>query len=128
MHIRQGKTRSARRTLPLTEVASHALGGLERGAPDALVFATRNGTALSARNVLRAWHAFSERVLGRRLSFHALRHSAATLTHPPGRAAEGGLGRARPRRNQDHRRHSHVEALDALKADAAKRIDGIFQS
>jgi len=125
IHIRQGKTRSARRTLPLTDVARDALAGMERGAPDALVFATRNGTPISARNVLRAWHAFGERTLGRRLSFHSLRHSAATLMLHQGvplKVVSDVLGHAGIRITAD----TYVEALDALKADAARRMDGIF--
>jgi integrase len=46
--------------------------------PD-LVFASRVGTKLDSRNVLRWWHALTERAGVGRRRFHAARHTAATL-------------------------------------------------
>jgi integrase len=128
VHVREGKTRSARRAIPLTEAARQCLAGIASDRrPEDLVFSTRNGTALSARNVLRAWHAFSERVLGRRLSFHALRHSAATLMLGQGvglRTVSDVLGHANIRITSD----TYVEVLDNLKVEAARHMDDLFSS
>jgi integrase len=128
VHIRQGKTRSARRAVPLTEVARRSLAGVAGGhKAEDLVFSTRNGTAISPRNLLRAWHTFSERVLGRRLSFHALRHSAATLMIGQGvslRTVSDVLGHANIRITSD----TYVEVLDKLKIEAARQMDDLFGS
>jgi len=128
VHVRQGKTRSARRAVPLTDVARQSLAGIANGRkPEDLVFSTRNGTAISPRNVLRAWHAFSEQVLGRRLSFHALRHSAATLMLGQGvglRTVSDVLGHANIRITSD----TYVEVLDKLKVEAARQMDDLFRS
>lgn len=126
VHIRQGKTRSARRAVPLTDVARQSLAGIAGGRkPEDLVFSTRNGTAILPRNILRAWHAFSERVLGRRLSFHALRHSAATLMIGQGvglRTVSDVLGHANIRITSD----TYVEVLDKLKVEAARQMNDLF--
>jgi integrase len=123
IHIRAGKTARSRRTVPLTTVARDALG--VAGAPEALVFPSGAGTPINPRNLLRAWHEFSLEVLGRRTSFHSLRHSAATLM----------LGQGVPLRTiSDLLGHSsisitsdvYVETVDALKAEAAARMNGIF--
>jgi integrase len=85
----------------------------------------RNGALRKKR--LRAWHAFSERVLGRRLSFHALRHSAATLMLGQGvglRTVSDVLGHANIRITSD----TYVEVLDNLKVDAARHMDDLFSS
>ena len=128
VHVREGKTRSARRAVPLTEVAQRSLAGIASGRkPEALVFSTRNGTAISPRNLLRAWHAFSLQVLGRRLSFHALRHSAATLMLGQGvglRTVSDVLGHANIRITSD----TYVEVLDNLKVEAARHMDDLFRS
>lgn len=128
VHVREGKTRSARRAIPLTEAARQSLAGIASDRkPEDLVFTTRTGMALSARNVLRAWHAFSERVLGRRLSFHALRHSAATLMLGQGvglRTVSDVLGHANIRITSD----TYVEVLDNLKVEAARHMDDLFRS
>jgi integrase len=71
VRVREGKTLRSRRVLPLARVAIELLG--EPGEPDGLVFPSEVGTPLNRRSVLRRWHEFSERVLGRRTRFHELR-------------------------------------------------------
>jgi integrase len=114
--------------VPLTEVARQALASTPNSRkPEDLVFTTRNGTGISPRNLLRAWHAFSLRVLGRRLSFHALRHSAATLMISQGvslRTVSDVLGHANIRITSD----TYVEVLDKLKVEAARHMDDLFRS
>ncbi|MEW6472922.1 MAG: tyrosine-type recombinase/integrase [Actinomycetota bacterium] len=127
VHVRHGKTRAARRAVPLTEVARQSLSAVAGARkPEDLVFSTRNGTPISPRNLLRAWHAFSQQVLGRRLSFHALRHSAATLMLGQGvglRTVSDVLGHANIRITSD----TYVEVLDNLKVEAARHMDDLFR-
>jgi integrase len=125
IHVRAGKTARARRTVPLTQVAREMLAGLEPGAPEALVFPSSAGTVIDRRNLLRAWHEFSLEVLGRRTTFHSLRHSAATLMLSQGvplRTISDLLGHSSISITSD----IYVETVDALKAEAAARMDGIF--
>jgi integrase len=123
VHVRAGKTARSRRTVPLTQAALDALA--PAGAPAELVFASGAGTPINPRNLLRAWHEFSLAVLGRRTPFHSLRHSAATLMLSQGvplRTISDMLGHSSISITSD----VYVETLDALKADAARRMDGIF--
>jgi integrase len=123
LFVAEGKSDSSRRYVPLLPVAVEALG--EAGPPDAYVFASRNGTPLQARNVVRDWHAFCEATLGRRARFHDLRHTAATLWLEAGvdiKVVAALLG---------HASHSitgdiYTEVRDALKADAAARLAGLL--
>lgn len=124
VHVREGKTAKSRRTVPLTQVARDALG--EAGAPDALVFPSEVGTPLNSRNVLRRWHEFSLAVLGRRTPFHSLRHSAATLMLAQGvplKVISEMLGHSGIAITSD----IYTEVVDALKTDAAARLDGLFR-
>jgi integrase len=123
VHVRAGKTARSRRTVPLTQVARDALGA--PGALGDLVFPSEAGTMLDRRNVLRRWHEFSLEVLGRRTPFHSLRHSAATLMLAQGvplRTISDMLGHSSIAITSD----IYVETVDALKADAAARMNGIF--
>lgn len=121
--VAEGKTDSSRRYVPLTEVAALALG--EAGAPDALVFPSRAGTPIGARNLVRDWHAFCEATLGRRVKFHALRHTAATLMLEAGvplKVISELLGHSSIAVTSD----LYTEVLDSLKADAATRLAGFL--
>jgi integrase len=130
VHIRAGKTPKARRTIPLTKVAKAALG--EAGDGDALVFTTlaltpkgRAGRPLERRNLLRKWHDFSIATLGRRTRFHDLRHTAATLMlgeAVPLKVISEMLGHSSIQVTSD----VYTEVVDALKTDAAARLDGLF--
>jgi integrase len=119
----EGKSDSARRYVPLTEVAALALG--EAGAPEALVFPSRAGTPIGARNLVRDWHEFTLSTLGRTVKFHALRHTAATLMLEAGvplKVISELLGHSSIAVTSD----LYCEVVDALKSDAAARMDGIF--
>jgi len=81
------KTRSARRQIPLSPQIAALLHDHREASsfksPDDWVFATRNGTPLSQRNVLRsaltrAEHAAGLDRDGARLRFHDLRHTFAS--------------------------------------------------
>jgi len=50
-------------------------GYIEHG----LVFATQIGTPIDPRNLIRDWHGLTKRAGLRRVRFHDLRHTAATL-------------------------------------------------
>jgi len=83
------KTASSVRTLTLPASVSAALaehkarqmqermmqGYIEHG----LVFATQIGTPIDPRNLIRDWHGLTKRAGLRRVRFHDLRHTAATL-------------------------------------------------
>ena len=130
VHVREGKTPKARRSIPLTKVAMKALGRAGEG--DDLVFTTiattpkgRAGRPLDDRNLLRRWHAFSEATIGRRTRFHDLRHTAATLMLAQGvplKVISEMLGHSGIQITSD----IYTEVVDALKTDAAARLDGLF--
>lgn len=130
VHVREGKTAKARRTIPLTKVAREALG--TAGPGDVLVFTTvavtpkgRPGRPLEARNLLRQWHAFSIATLGRRTTFHGLRHTAATLMLAQGvplKVVSEMLGHDSIQITGD----LYTEVVDELKAKAAARLDDLF--
>jgi integrase len=125
IRVRDGKTHRARRVVPLTQVAADMLG--QPGDPMAPVFPSSVGTPLEARNVVRVWHGFCDEVLGRRVRFHDLRHTAATLLLAQGvplRVISDMLGHSSIQVTSD----VYVEVVDALKADAAARMDAIFGS
>jgi integrase len=123
VRVVEGKTDRSRRYVPLTEVAAAALG--EAGAPGDLVFPSRAGTPIGARNLVRSWHEFSEATLGRRVRFHDLRHTAATLMLEQGvplKVISEILGHSSIAVTAD----IYTEVVDALKSEAAARMDGIF--
>lgn len=83
--LRGLKSRSSRRVLHVADIALQALReqkerlsdlGIERE----LVFVTEVGTPLDQRNINRALYGLLELAGLPRVSFHALRHSAATLS------------------------------------------------
>lgn len=81
------KTRKSRRNIPLTAEVLVAFGKLKPCAPEAPVFASRNGTPLDQHNVAARFL----RPAGKRkdvgcpwVSWHVLRHTAATLADQVG--------------------------------------------
>jgi integrase len=128
------KTRGSRRTLALPSEALEALqeqrrqqeGDRRAGGPDyapyELVFASRLGTPLLARNVIRSFKAAVARAgLPSDLRIHDLRHASATLmlaagVHP--KVAAARLGHSAVGITLDLYTHS-VAGLDS---DAAERI------
>lgn len=128
------KTRGSRRTVTLPQEALEALSEQRRQqederrargqayAPYGFVFASRLGTPLLARNVIRTFKAALKRAgLPRNLRIHDLRHTSATLmlaagVHP--KTASARLGHSAVGITLDRYTHS-VQGLDA---DAAQRI------
>jgi integrase len=78
------------------------------------------------RNVLRQWHEFSQRTLGRRTRFHDLGHACATLLLEQGvplKVISDALGHSSLGITAD----IYTEVVDALKSEAASRMDGLFR-
>lgn len=91
-----------------------------------LVWPSEVGTPLSPRNVLRHLHRSCERAGIRRVSFHTLRHSAATIMLAQGvpeRVIMDVLGHSTTAMMV---RYQHV--TDALRDDAASAMDRAFRS
>jgi len=90
-----------------------------------MVFSTRKGTMLDARNMLKEYYRIRDRAQLPRVRFHDLRHSAATILHlagVPDQAIQNLLGHASVRTTQEI--YTHLTA-DAQKQTAAK-MDEIF--
>jgi integrase len=127
LRVIEGKTARSRRYVHLTEVAVTALEAEKVDDPTALVFPSRAGTPIEARNLVRAWHTFCEGTLGRRVRFHDLRHTAATLMLEQGvplKVISEMLGHSSIAVTAD----IYTEVVDALKADAAAQMDDLFRS
>lgn len=134
------KTRSARRTITLTQMAVQALkrhliqqkaerlqaGPLWRGDEYDLVFCTQIGTPLGVRNVMRRdFKPLLEAAGLGDIRFHDLRHTAATLmlsqgVHP--KVVSEMLGHSRTAITMDV--YSH--ALPNLQAEAAQKMDALL--
>lgn len=91
-----------------------------------LVWPTRFGTPMSPRNLLRHLHRSCEKAGVPRVSFHALRHSAATIMLAQGvpeRVIMDVLGHSTTAMMV---RYQHV--TDALRDDAADAMDRAFRN
>jgi integrase len=94
------KTRASRRELPLAPVVVQALRAhhirCRNSADDALVFATRQGAPLDAKNLRRRQlHSASQQAGLGLIDWHSLRHTHGTLLHEQGtplRVAQAQLG------------------------------------
>lgn len=90
-----------------------------------LVFTTRQGRPLAARNVVRAFKRFLARKGLREIRFHDLRHTHATLllvAGVPTKVVQERLGRSSDNLTSDVYQH----LLNSLQQDAAERLEGIF--
>lgn len=90
-----------------------------------LVWPSNVGTPLGHRSLLRHLHGACKAAGIRRISFHTLRHSAATLLLAQGidsRVVMEVLGHSSPAMM---RRYQHV--VDDLKAEAATAMDGLLR-
>jgi len=129
--VREPKTRSSRRTVPLTPLAVAALRAHElRQAQEqlahgtrrrGLVFTTPEGRPLHGTNVLPALYAALEAAGLPRVTFHGLRHSAASLMLEAGvpmKVVSELLGHSTLRVTADL--YSHV--APTLARDAADRV------
>ena len=90
-----------------------------------LVFATQIGTPIDPRNLIREWHALTKRAGLRRVRFHDLRHTAATLMLSAGVSA---LMVAEVLGHRDAtmilRTYGHV--LPHQRAEAAEKMEGVL--
>lgn len=93
--LTEPKTKSSVRVLPMPPTVTAALrdhaalqdAAMQEAARlgnnvyrlDGYVFATQIGTPIDPRNLIREWHALTKRAGLRRVRFHDLRHTAATL-------------------------------------------------
>ena len=99
-HFSTPKTTSSIRDVPLGPALRQALIDARKGAPDdALVFATRNGTTLDAKNILRRCIKPTCARLGLPIiTWHSFRHTHATLLSDLGeslKTAQAQLGHSR---------------------------------
>jgi integrase len=91
-----------------------------------MVFTTRIGTMLDARNMLREYYRLRDRAQLPKIRFHDLRHSAATILKMagvPDQAIQKLLGHASVRTTQEI--YTHL-TLDAEKRTAEK-VDEIYR-
>ena len=123
------KTSRSRRSLRLPGFCVEALRGLRRGRGtvvelDGLVFTTREGTPYSPSNVRRHLSRACADAGVPRVTFHQLRHSAATVLLDrgvPDAIIMDVLGHSDPRQL---RRYAHV--TDSLRGQAADAMDESF--
>lgn len=132
------KTEKARRRIVMPEVVLSALrvhrsrqlqdrllAGSRWDNPDGLIFTTKLGTPLDARNVTRVFHRVLEEAELPSIRFHDLRHTAASLLLAQGvdfRTIMETLGHSQIKLTLDT--YSHV--LPALQEDAAAKLDEIL--
>jgi integrase len=132
------KAKSRRRDVPLSRSVVNALSELKQASkysgPDELVFATRNGTPLSERNILRRVLKPAGEQLGIAwLSWHVFRHTHATLGEQIGmalsdRQAQMGHGDVRMTMHYTHsdmnRRRQSIETMtDRLTGDGVPLVN-----
>ncbi len=135
--LTETKTSKARRTVSLPSNATAVLRehkvrqneqrllvGSDWHAND-LVFCTHQGKPLGQRNVLREFTLLLDRAGLRHVSFHALRHTHATLAllqGVPAKVVQERLGHSTISMTLDT--YSHV--IPSMDVDAAARLDAMF--
>lgn len=139
LELSEPKTSAGRRTIPLGPSTMEALrahrvmqamererNGLPKPAADDLVFASVVGTLIDPSNLLaNSYYPLLERAGVPRLTFHALRHTAATLMIGAGthiRVVADRLGHADPAVTL--RVYSHVSPT--IQNEAAAAMDRIL--
>ncbi|WP_329218924.1 tyrosine-type recombinase/integrase [Streptomyces sp. NBC_01485] len=81
-----------------------------KGTGQGLVFTTRNGTPIEPRNLNRSFEALSIRAGVRKVRFHDLRHTCASLLHEQGRRRPHDHGGTRPQLDPRDHGHLHLRA------------------
>ena len=97
--LRQLKTRSGRRDLPLSPEMARRLWAARPAKAEGPMFATRNGTRYLDRNVRRVLDRASERAGVEWIGFHTFRHTCASMLFDGGknvRQVSEWLGHADP--------------------------------
>ena len=116
---------SALRVHRSRQLQDRLLAGSRWDNPDGLIFTTKLGTPLDARNVTRVFHRVLEEAELPSIRFHDLRHTAASLLLAQGvdfRTIMETLGHSQIKLTLDT--YSHV--LPALQEDAAAKLDEIL--
>ena len=93
--------------------------------PHGLVFTTPIGTPIDPRNFGHAVETLTERVIGRKVNPHALRHTAATLLHEAGvsmKVAQAILGHT----TSEMTSNIYTHVLDEQHDRAAAAIDDLL--
>lgn len=124
------KTQASRREVPLAEAVVQALvlqrsRSLDRS-PEALVFATRRGTPLSAGNLLKRELKPACQLAGLKpINWHGLRHTHSTLLHSLGtplKVAQAQLGHAHMATTLD----VYTHALVGAQREAVTKLEGVL--
>lgn len=116
------KTRSSIRKVPLSETATQVLKSHKQKSSTLLVFCTKNGTLLNARNVERSFYRIVEKAGIEKCSFHTLRHTFATRLFEKGVSAKivsELLGHSKV----SHTLDIYTHCTPSIKNDAVKTLD-----
>lgn len=132
------KTEKSRRSIAIPEIAIDALkehwetqklikAGRRDWVENNLVFPTSKGTPMTARNLIREFHALLEKAGLPKIRFHDLRHTSATLlllagVHP--KIVQERLGHSRIDMTLDT--YSHV--VPDIQKEAAEKMDLLLSS
>lgn len=121
------KTRTSNRAVPLSQGAIEILEGLKRSSsvPEGLVFATRKGTPLSRRNLLRRQlqpTALTVGVTG--VNWHWLRHATATLMDVTG-APLGTMQAILGHSSSEVTRNVYVHSIAEESRRALQRVEDL---
>lgn len=123
MALSEPKTASSRRTISLSPFALNVLKYLKKD--NGPVFTTSTGNFVSARNIIRHFHAALEKAGLPRMRFHDLRHTAATLllkenVHP--KVVQEMLGHSSIMLTLDT--YSHI--LPDIQQEASDKMEKMF--
>jgi integrase len=130
------KTSASRRDLPLVEIVTKTLVGLQQQAvgprppgdalqPNGLVFTTSTGRPIEPRNLVRTFDSICQAAGIRRIRVHDLRRTAATLFNKlgvPARDAQLILGHSRISLTQE----IYTDVDRESRAVALNRMQGLF--
>lgn len=116
------KTKSSIRKVPLSDTATQVLKNHKQKSNTLLVFCTKKGTLLNARNVERSFYRIVEKAGIEKCSFHTLRHTFATRLFEKGTPAKivsEFLGHSKVAHTLD----IYTHCTQSIKADAIKVLD-----
>ena len=122
------KTKRSRRTVPLAGVAISILESRKGpgSTPDALIFAARNGSPLSRRNLLnRQLKPTAEKVGLRGANWHWLRHANATLLDAVG-APLGTVQALLGHSSSEVTREVYLHSVPADARGAIQRVEALI--
>lgn len=122
--INEPKTPSAKRTVAMPLFVAQSLKEITLP-EEGLIFRTSNNTPISPRNLLRHFHLSLAKAGVKRVKFHSLRHSYASLqllsgTHP--KVVQEALGHS----SIELTLNTYSHLLPSLQKEAAEKLDKIF--